>query len=196
MPVVVWVNVSQQLSYQPIDGREGLEDRDDESEDNPEESSDEPASIMEISVDIADEPKIVITEAYDMIDSQQLDDSEVKDSGLPKPWRGWKFYHETRRAAYIDKLLNGGSFKPRNWICRNAPKVQFSKIVIDIPAAWKLRPDRDVKIMVELAEVGSDHHKRFATHPGASVMARRLAFRLSGTTLGGRRSWDGQVQKL
>jgi hypothetical protein len=38
--------------------------------------------------------------------------------------------------------------------------------------------------MVELAEAGSDHRKRYATHTRASAMARRLAFRLSGITLG------------
>jgi hypothetical protein len=185
VPVIARINVSRQSSYQPTDGSEGLEDRDDESDDNPEESSDEPASIMEISLDIADEPKIVITEAYGMIDSQQLDDSEVKGSGLQKPWRGWKFYHEARRAAYIDKLVNGGSFKPRKRTRHNAPRVNFAKVNISILAGWELRPETDVKIMVELAEAGSDHCKRYATHTRASAMARRLAFRLSGITLGG-----------
>jgi hypothetical protein len=69
------------------------------SHDNPEESSDEPASIMEISLDIADEPKIVITEAHDTTDSQPLDNSEVKGSSFQKPWRGWKFYHDARRSS-------------------------------------------------------------------------------------------------
>ena len=185
VPVVARINVSRQSSYQPTDSREGPEDRDDESEDNPEESSDEPASIMEISLDIANEPKIVITEAYDLIDSQQLDDSEVEGSGLQKPWRGWKFYHEARRAAYIDKILNGGSFEPGKRTRHTPPKVNFAKIRIRILAEWKLRPDTDVKIMVELAEAGSDHRERFATHTKASAMARRLAFKLSGITLGG-----------
>jgi len=229
VPVVARIDVSRQSSYQPANGREGLEDRDDESEDNPEESSDEPASIMEISVDIADEqqiiiteaydmpadggkgledrddesednpeessyepasiignspdiadePKIGITEAYDMIDSQQLDDSEVKGSGLQKP-------SLAKRTAYLDKLLNGGSFKPRKETRHNLPRFEFAKIRIDILASWNLRPNTDVKVMVELAETGSDHWKRFATHIEASAMARRLAFRLSGITFGGK----------
>jgi hypothetical protein len=77
VPIIARINVSRQSSYQPTGGREGLEDRDYESEDNSEESSDEPAKVMEISLDITDEPKFTITEVYDMIDSQQPDESKT-----------------------------------------------------------------------------------------------------------------------
>jgi len=55
---------------------------------------------------------------------------EEKGSGLQEPWSGWKFYHETRRAAYIHKLLNGGSFKLVRRRLRNTVEVAFAKVRI------------------------------------------------------------------
>jgi hypothetical protein len=66
-------------------------------------------------------------------------------------------------------------------------EVAFAKIRINIPAKWGLRGDKDVEIMAELAATGSEHRERFALHSGASAMARRLAFRLSGIT------WEGKT---
>ena len=104
VPIIARINVSRQSSYQPTGGREGLEDRDYESEDNSEESSDEPAKVMEISLDITDEPKFTITEVYDMIDSQQPDESKTvagKKVTCHKEWLLHKLYNggESSRAC-------------------------------------------------------------------------------------------------
>jgi hypothetical protein len=47
---------------------------------------------------------------------------------------------------------------------RNTAEVAFAKARIHIPVKWDIRADKDVEIMVELVETGSDHRQRSATH--------------------------------
>jgi hypothetical protein len=109
VPIITRINISRQLSCQPTGYREGLEDRDYESEDNSEESSDEPANIIEISLNITDEAKFIITEGYDIIDSQQLDNSKIVAGKKVNPYK----------ERLLQKLYDGGLFNPYKLTDRN-----------------------------------------------------------------------------
>ena len=174
----------QEQSYQGLDLDEELDER--------EEYYQEPVEKIELSLastgieSNSGSSEIVFSSKVQHL-HRSTSTSEEKGSGLREPWSSWKFYHDTRRAAYIHKLLNGGSFKLVHRRLRNSVEVAFAKIRINIPAKWGLRDDKDVEIMAELAATGSEHRERFALHSGASAMARRLAFRLSGIT------WEGKT---
>ena len=126
VPIVARINVSRQSSYQPTDGRE---DRDYESEDYPEESSDEPANIMEMSLDIADELKITITEVDDMIDSQQLDNSKTV-AGKEHP--------STRKGFCTSSIMVGGSTLSKYLIRTNTllQSIQTLESVCQLGYIW------------------------------------------------------------
>jgi hypothetical protein len=70
-PDVTRISVLRQSSYHGTEDQGRLKERNEELEDDPEESDDEPARMIEISVDITDELKIEIAEDYDMINSQR-----------------------------------------------------------------------------------------------------------------------------
>jgi hypothetical protein len=122
MPAVARINVSRQSFYQPTGGRERLEDRDYESK---EESSDKPAKVMEISLDITDEPKFTITEVYNMIDSQQPDESKTVAGKKVTCYKEW----------LLHKLYNGGLFNPHKLFNRDqyAIAVHANTIFIYVP---------------------------------------------------------------
>ena len=176
LPVIARI---QEQSYQGLDLDEELDEREEYYQETVEKVE---LSLASTGVESNSGSSEIVFSSKVQHLHRSISTPEGKDSGLREPWSGWKFYHGTRRAAYIDKLLNGGSFKPARSKQHNNMEVAFAKIRFHIAVEWGLMADKDVEIMVELAEAGSDHRERFAIHPGASAMARRLAFRLSGIT--------------
>jgi hypothetical protein len=137
VPVIAQISVSRQLSYQPTDGREGPKDPDEESE---------PLRTMEISLDIADEPKITITEVYDTIDSQQPDDSKIA--------AGKKIHRFTQR--FLHKLYNGGLFNSHKETGRKAYAIAIHpNIRILVPTWIDLDQKRGAIVKAELADRGT-----------------------------------------
>jgi hypothetical protein len=67
VPDVTRISVLRQSSYHGTDDQGRLKERDEELEDDPEESEDEPARMMEFSVDITDELIIEIAEDYEIV---------------------------------------------------------------------------------------------------------------------------------
>jgi hypothetical protein len=179
LPAVARISISRQSSYQPTDGREGQEDDDGELEDNPEEPSDDPASTMEISLDITDEPKIAITEVYDMIDSQQLNNSKTAAGKRVHPYT----------ARLLHKLYDGGLFSPHKVFKRNQYTIEVHRntITIYIPTWINLDPERSATVKAELADRGTKlpETKIFARNDKASDIARRLGISVTVFTKGG-----------
>jgi len=71
LPDVARINVSQKQSDQDTGGDGGLYKSDDVSEGDFEQPNDEPASMMEASLNITAEPKLEITVVHDTVDSQR-----------------------------------------------------------------------------------------------------------------------------
>lgn len=67
VPNVTRISVLRKPSYHGTDTQDRLKERDEELEDDPEESEDKPARMMEFSVDITDELKIEIAEDYETV---------------------------------------------------------------------------------------------------------------------------------
>jgi len=179
VPVVTRINVSQQSSNQPADASDGQEDRDDESDDNPEESSDKPASIMEISLDTTDESEIAITEVYNVIDSEQPDESKIAAEQKGSHYQEW----------LLHKLYNGGSFNTHKLFNRNQYAIAVYKhfIFIRVPIDINLDPERSATVKVELADRSTElpEVKIFAGNVKASNIARRLGISVTVFTQNG-----------
>ena len=181
VPIVARINVSQQSPYQPTYGRKGLEDRG-ESEDYPEESSDEPANIMEISLDITDELKITIAEVDDMIDPQQLDNSKVDDVIDSQQLDNSKAAAGKRAPLYTErflhKLSNGGLFNPYKFSHTSQYAIPIHPdIRIYVPTWIHLDQERGAMVKAELVDKGTNlpEAKIFSRNDTASDTARRLA---------------------
>jgi hypothetical protein len=190
VPAVARINTPRQSPYWPIHGREGQEERNNESENDSEESSNEPendleessnesendseessnksTSIMEVSLDVTNEPEIAITEVCDMIDSQQPDESMTGAGEKIGYYGKW----------LLRKLYKGGQFNPHKLFNRNqyAIGVHANTIFIYVPTWIMLDPKRSATVKVELADRNTElpEGKIFAQNDNACDTARRL----------------------
>jgi hypothetical protein len=134
---------------------------------------------MEISLDITDEPKIAITEVYDMIDSQQLNNSKTAAGKRVHPYT----------ARLLHKLYDGGFFNPHKVFKRNQYTIEVHRntITIYVPTWINLDPERSATVKAELADRGTKlpEAKIFARNDKASDIARRLGISVTVFTKGG-----------
>ena len=121
---------------------------------------------MESSLDIADEPKITITEVYDTIDSQQLDNSK-RVSRKTRPY--------TQRLLH--KLYDGGLFNPYKFNKDRYAIDVHPDVRIWVPTWIDLDQERSAIVKAELADRDTKlpEAKIFAQSDTASDTARRLA---------------------
>jgi len=134
---------------------------------------------MEILLDITDEPKIAITEVYDMIDSQQPDESKTVAGKKVTYYREW----------LLHKLNKGGLFNPHKLFERDqyAIAVLTNTIFIFVPTCINLDPKRSATVKAELADRGTKLPKAkiFACNNKASDIARRLGISVTVFTKNG-----------
>jgi hypothetical protein len=151
----------------------------DHQEEDPEESNDEPVSVLEMSLCTADELEIEIAEIPNRFDSQRL--FELRSAAREK---GAKTYRDN----LLRKLYNGGKYDLRKRTARNQYYIPVLLLEINVPTWIVLDHTRQATMKAELADRGKEHSgmKRYATHETASDTARRLAISVSVVGAGGK----------
>jgi hypothetical protein len=165
---VARITVSQRRSDQDTGGDGGLHKSGDMSEDDFEQANDGPASMMEISLNITDEPKLEIAEVHDTVDYQQQ--REISSLG-----------GKAVRNKNVRKLYEGGLYDLRTTTRRTEHFIQVLYIHLFVPTSIDLDAERQATVKVELADKGSkqDDTKRLAMNENATATAQRLAILVS-----------------
>lgn len=181
LPDVARINISQKRSDQDTSGDGGLHKSDDVSEDDFEQPNGEPVSMMEISLNITDEPKLEIAEVHDTVDSQRLS----KGKSVIGQVGGQAF-----RAKLVRKLYEGSLYDLRTHTQHERQTRHYFVVLgicIRVPSCIDLDTGRQATVTAELADKGSkqDDTKRLAMNKSATAAAQRLAISVSVFTKNG-----------
>jgi hypothetical protein len=149
-----------------------LADCHDHQEEDPEESNDELASVLEMSLCITDELEIEIAEIPNRFDGRR--NFKLRSAARKKGAKTW-------RDNFLRKLYNGGKYNLVKRTTRNQYFISVLVLEMVAPTWIALDHTRQATINGELADRGKEHNrmKRYATHETASDTARRLAISVS-----------------
>jgi hypothetical protein len=172
VPDIIQVDISREALGQPPDGSDGKYGSGDEQEDDSDTSNNEPASMMEFSLDTTDGAQINIAEIHDNAMYQQL--HEIRSEGSRKA-------AATYRARLVRKLYDGSISttlrRVPSYISSDRYQVNAFQFRLILPASIDVDHLSAATLKAELVDRGSTQPitKRLAMSDKATATAQRLA---------------------